>query len=254
MISYYNCLKQQKTMISFDFGYFYKGAISGATGLLLSHPIDTIKSNVQEGKPIRWNLRYLYRGVFPPLLGMGVEKAIVFGTYQNVYKYLNEHNSNQVVIRGVSGAVAGFTASFVVTPVERLKILYQTGNVMNTKRSLSLHFLYRGFGNTLSREMPGFAIYFNIYNILKQKTENPGPFHHLLYGALSGSAAWAFIYPQDLVKTRIQASSNLTVKDVVKKIYKTSGFRGFFQGFHLALIRSVPLHAGTLAMFEILNN
>lgn len=250
--------------MSFDFGYFYKGAISGATGLILSHPIDTIKSNVQEGKAIRWNLRYLYRGVIPPLLGMGVEKAIVFGTYQNVHNYLNhdenhddnhddnhgQTHDNKIIKRGIAGAAAGFAGAFVVTPVERLKILYQTNNTVG---SLSPRFLYRGFGNTLSREMPGFGIYFNVYNMLKERTDTPGPLHHLLYGAMSGSTAWAFIYPQDLIKTRIQASSDRTVMDIVKTIYRNDGIRGFFRGFHLALIRSVPLHAGTFAMFEFLD-
>jgi len=32
---------------------FARGAIGGACGLLLSHPIDTIKNNIQNGSKIR---------------------------------------------------------------------------------------------------------------------------------------------------------------------------------------------------------
>lgn len=243
----------------FDWEYFYKGAISGATGLLLSHPIDTIKSNVQNNTKINWSLRGLYRGVYPPLIGMGMEKALVFGVYQNSYFFLNNIDfiNNEFLKRGISGAVAGFVCSFVVTPVDRLKILYQTNQTADNNFNLNLikiKGLYRGFGNTMTREMPGFAIYFNVYNTLKEKTNNPTFYHHFMYGAVSGATAWAFIYPQDLIKTRIQASNNISVTNIVKNIYQTNGIRGFFKGFHLAVIRAIPLHAGTLAMFEYLDS
>ncbi len=237
--------------MSFDWNYFYKGAVSGATGLLCSHPIDTIKSNVQEGKNVRWNLRSLYRGMLPPLFGMGLEKAIVFGTYQNVSIYIRQDfNCSDITKRGIAGASAGFAASFVVTPVERLKILYQTRKSIDR---YGIGSLYRGFGNTLTREMPGFAIYFNVYEILKSMTVNPGIYHYFIYGGLSGLVAWSFIYPQDLIKTQIQSSNSRRGMDIVRSIYRTQGIRGFFRGFHLALLRAVPLHAGTFAMFEYLD-
>ena len=230
----------------FDWEYFYKGAISGATGLLCSHPIDTIKSNIQNNTKIQWSIRSLYRGVTPPFIGMGLEKALVFGTYQNVYNVINI--DNDVVKTGVSGGIAGFVCSFVVTPVDRLKILYQTSQPIP-----KLNSLYRGFGNTMTREMPGFAIYFNVYKNLKNRVKDPVFYHHLLFGAASGASSWAFIYPQDLIKTRVQASNNLSVREIIKTIYTENGIRGFFRGFHLAVIRAVPLHAGTLTMYEYLD-
>jgi hypothetical protein len=40
------------------------------------------------------------------------------------------------------------------------------------------------------------------------------------FGSLSGLNAWLFIYPSDLVKTKIQASdNNITIKDTIKNIY-----------------------------------
>ena len=234
--------------MSFDWEYFYKGAISGATGLLCSHPVDTIKSNVQNVTKINWGLRSLYRGVIPPLIGMGLEKAIVFGVYQNVYKNIRS-DSYPILERGIAGAAAGFVCSFVVTPVDRMKILYQTNQPL---RISNVRGFYRGFGNTMTREMPGFAIYFNVYDKLKSSVDQPNFYHHFVFGAASGATAWAFIYPQDLVKTRVQASNDLSLRHIIKTVYQESGVRGFFRGFHLAVIRAVPLHAGTLSMFEFL--
>ena len=85
------------------------------------------------------------------------------------------------------------------------------------------------------------------------KTNTLNTFHYFTFGGMSGAIAWLFIYPQDLVKTRVQASTqNITPKTIVKNIYTEFGVRGFFKGFHLALLRAVPLHAGTFAMVEYL--
>ena len=63
-------------MEQFIFGY-----ISGMAGILVSHPFDTIKTHIQSNKPIPRSLNGLYRGIGPPLIGVGLEKSIVFGVY-----------------------------------------------------------------------------------------------------------------------------------------------------------------------------
>lgn len=107
--------------------------------------------------------------------------------------------------------------------------------------------------------MPGFALYFTTYEHLndycKHKSINITPKHHFIFGGISGTVAWAFIYPQDMIKTRLQAYSgerNLKIHDVFYDILKNNGVKGFFRGFHLALLRAIPLHAGTFTMFEFI--
>ena len=238
-----------------DLDYFVKGAVSGATGILLSHPIDTIKSNFQDGKPVRFNPRFLFRGIYPPFFGMGLEKSIVFGTYYNMKLYLG----NSISDRAVAGAIAGFAASFVVTPIERLKILSQTNNKsLLLKDIFRPSFLFRGLSSTFTREMPGFAIYFSSYEGIKDilsSRKELSMVDHFVMGGISGFLAWFFIYPQDLVKTQIQASvMSRGYISIIKDIYKNYGAKGFFRGFPLALLRAVPLHAGTFAMYEYLNS
>jgi solute carrier family 25 carnitine/acylcarnitine transporter 20/29 len=182
-----------------DLSYFYKGAISGSTGLLLSHPIDTIKSNVQKGTPINWSIKYLYRGVIPPFLGVGLEKALVFGSYSNVCFYLSQDNYYSYK-HSIAGACSGFVASFIVTPIERIKILRQTNT--NGPKSLNLSTLYRGFSNTFSREMPGFAIYFTVYEQLKTISQNPTSFHYFYMGVLVDLFPGYLSIPKTLSKPR----------------------------------------------------
>ena len=66
-----------------DATYYLKGTISGIVASFVSHPIDTIKTNVQAGLKVDYNIRSLYRGFIPVLGGVGAEKTGTFGTYLN---------------------------------------------------------------------------------------------------------------------------------------------------------------------------
>jgi solute carrier family 25 carnitine/acylcarnitine transporter 20/29 len=222
---------------------FLAGAVSGMCGLTLSHPFDTIKTHIQNNKKININPINLYRGLLPPLLGIGIEKAFVFGTYNLTNKHFNTFTS---------GCIAGLSASVVVTPYERLKTLLQMNNKIT---NINLKFLYTGFSATLTREIPGFGIYFSVYENGKKyfyhnNITTSGSF---LLGGLSGAIAWIFIYPQDIIKTKIQSSlTNYKIKDLIHNIYSSGGIKQFYKGFHLALLRAIPLHAGTFCTMEYL--
>lgn len=225
---------------------YISGCISGVSAILVSHPIDTIKTNYQERLPIKVNPRTLYKGIVPPMIGIGLEKALVFGTYNTSYNYTQSH--------ALSGAISGFTASFIVTPYERLKILYQTNK---QTQSLSFRYLFRGLSATFYREVPGFTIYFSVYNYLKSKTEltysrDIEMYEAFVYGGLSGAFSWIFIYPQDRIKTHIQSSeSKISLYQGCKDIVRDGGVKGLYRGFQFALLRAIPLHAMAFMVNEL---
>jgi solute carrier family 25 carnitine/acylcarnitine transporter 20/29 len=255
-------------MISFYDNYYLKGCLSGMSGIILSHPIDTIKTNYQNQNQnqnlkscnklkFNYSIKNLYKGISSPLLGVGIEKAIVFGTY-NYFKSLDFNIP-------ISGAFSGFAASVIVSPYERIKILKQTNQEVNFKMCLKPSFLFKGLSATFTREVPGFAIYFSTYETLKDKfftsrnKEITIPYS-FLFGGLSGSIAWIFIYPQDRIKTILQSSktsnSNKNVsilKEIIKNTYKMGGLRHFYNGFSFAIMRAILLHSGTFATMEFLN-
>ena len=238
--------------------HYISGWLSGMTAVLVSHPIDTIKTNVQEKKPINYGFRSLYKGLLAPLIGVGLEKAIVFGTYESSIRYTNSDI--------ISGAISGLTASFIVTPFERIKILLQTNQKLE-KEMFNRKFLFQGLSATFYRETPGFAIYFATYNFLKSLRHDWLSIHYLnqesvpkisviesfLFGAVAGSTAWVFIYPQDRIKTHLQAIKDrqLGFVEGFREVLKDGGYRGLYRGFHFALMRAVPLHATAFMTMEL---
>jgi len=241
-----------------DYITYVKGAISGMVGLILSHPFDTIKTNIQAKKEIKYNPRFLYRGITSPLLGICIENAIVFGTYNNMYAFLkNKYNCNSVMNDIISGGFAGCCASLVVSPYEKIKIIMQTSNKLSANAFHPKNlFRLKELSATLTRETPGFAIYFLTYNQIEKTFYNG---HYTLNGSffaggLSGSIAWCFIYPQDMIKTRMQSgvSGNKSFFQIAKDIKSEGGLLRFYKGFHFSLMRAFPLHAGTFATMEYL--
>ena len=258
-----------------SYNYYVNGAISGMFGILLSHPLDTIKTHIQTSNNIKslpMNIRSLYKGISAPLLGVGFEKALVFGTYNYCLKQLNPAGTIDIGIStiSISGAIAGLTASIVVTPYERFKILKQNSQKILLK-DLSVGFLFKGLSATFTREVPGFAIYFSVYESLKYHTftkhgNQIGYLHSFAYGGLSGISAWIFIYPQDRIKTILQSTMQSSVqsstsnnnrsgfRSVMREIYAKGGMKHFYSGFSWAVGRAMLLHSGTFCMMEILNN
>lgn len=240
---------------------YLNGGISGMVGILLSHPIDTIKTHIQTGHKLNTfkpSFTNLYKGISAPLLGVGIEKAIVFGTYN----YMMSKTDNIPL----SGALSGLVASLVVTPYERIKILKQNSQVI-AFRDLNIRFLYKGFTPTFFREMPGFAIYFTTYEYLKKKTftdhdKKIDYTRSFIYGGIAGVTSWIFIYPQDKIKTILQSqlhsgiekTSSNTIKSIINTIYKNGGIKHFYSGFGWAAGRAVLLHSGTFCMMEYLSN
>ena len=212
---------------------FVYGYISGMAGILVSHPFDTIKTNIQENKQVNRNLRVLYRGLLPPLFGVGLEKAVVFGVYHNTIK----HTESPMI----SGALSGVAASVVVTPFERMKILIQTS------QKIRLNGLFNGLSATWSREIPGFALYFGVYEWLKSKDTNFKPANGFMYGMVAGTAAWTFIYPQDRIKTHIQSNDNISFKTSIQYLLRNGNI---YKGFSYALLRAIPLHATAFTTME----
>lgn len=269
-----------------NYNDFLYGLCGGFTGTLVSHPFDTIKTRIQSKRSpdikSAIKMRNFYAGLTPPLLGIMLEKSIVFGFYNKA----KEQNLSDFW----SGIIGGFMCTLIVTPIDHMKICMQNRQIAPICNINNIHIptkqfcfgfghietnykqynsfytnlpnfknMYRGFIPTICRETPGFGIYFYVYNYI---TSNYNTEHNMIKtfmsGAMSGLAAWTFIYPSDLVKTKMQSSENISIQNIIRNIFSENnprssifGLKNFYKGFSLAIMRAMPLHGGVFVGYEM---
>lgn len=245
---------------------FLFGIFGGFCGTVLSHPFDTVRVVYQEGsyknvaecaKSIYKNngITSFYKGLVPPLIGVALEKCALFGVYDN-FKRCNPlfDNTGRDTYRNTfaSGLFAGLVTTTIVTPVEKIKILLQNqkqADITTLIKRGGLSSLYNGWTATLFREVPGYGIYFTVYEYLKNTFGMPNCYTPAIYGALCGVASWTFIYPADPIKTKMQNNS-INFREALAIIMKNEGLAGLYRGMPLALFRAIPLHGGVFMGYE----
>eukprot|EP00584_Thalassiosira_punctigera_P003101 CAMPEP_0172538074 /NCGR_PEP_ID=MMETSP1067-20121228/9544_1 /TAXON_ID=265564 ORGANISM="Thalassiosira punctigera, Strain Tpunct2005C2" /NCGR_SAMPLE_ID=MMETSP1067 /ASSEMBLY_ACC=CAM_ASM_000444 /LENGTH=301 /DNA_ID=CAMNT_0013323495 /DNA_START=483 /DNA_END=1388 /DNA_ORIENTATION=+ len=285
----------------------FAGSLGGAIGVGVSYPFDTLstKAQVSTGKgeiPLDFvrnigriwkseGVRGFFEGVVVTMIGQAVIKAIQFAVNEITFLWLQR---NYTIIRSdlmkmaIAGTLAGLLSSFVVSPVELVKIRMQAQSKLNMNKedddacALPLVYnneidcarwivrnegwsalLFHGLGITIIREIPSFALYFVAYGLLARSAladllgGNAAP---LLFGAMAGWAMWIPTYPIDIVKTIVQVQTKekgrkketLNSRQITAKMYRTGGIRAFFDGLEPKLARAAVKHAVTFWVYEVL--
>jgi hypothetical protein len=70
---------------------------------------------------------------------------------------------------------------------------------------------------------------------------------------LTGSVSWFSIMPIDVIKSRIQADISakpLGFASVAKSLYKEFGFKGYFRGVYVVVVRGFIVNAVTLCVWS----
>lgn len=124
--------------------------------------------------------------------------------------------------------------------------------------------IYKGQAITILRELHGYGIYFSLYEYLIQQNtkrnnitrDKISPFSQLLYGAISGYVLWIFIYPIDVIKSKIQTDSFIASEkkfkgswDCLVKTFQVQGVKGLYKVF---LVMSLNLPFNTYIQHLVL--
>ena len=223
------------------------------------------------------------------MIGQAIIKAIQFAVNEMTFVYLENHSSIQsnIIKMAIAGTLAGLISSFVVSPVELVKIRMQAqskpskikkdddvrdspsfNNEIDCARWMiqneGLRTLFcHGLGITIIREIPSFAFYFVAYGLLARSDLADilgGHAAPLIFGAIAGWAMWIPTYPIDIVKTIVQVQTTktdakkelLSSWQVSKKLYRAGGLKAFFDGLEPKLARAAVKHAVTFWVYELL--
>ncbi|KAF2305235.1 hypothetical protein GH714_003255 [Hevea brasiliensis] len=245
------------------------GTIGGAAQLIVGHPFDTIKVKLQSQPAPQPGQPPKYAGAMD-----AVRQTLAAEGPRGLYKV-----SQQIVC----GAGAGVAVSLLACPTELIKCRLQAqsalagsgpeavavkyGGPMDVARHViksegGMRGLFKGLVPTLGREVPGNAIMFGVYELLKQSlaggqdTSQLGRGSLMLAGGLAGGSFWLMVYPTDVVKSVIQVDDYRNPKfrgsiDAFRKILASEGVKGLYKGFGPAMARSVPANAACFLAYEV---
>ena len=255
-----------------DANAFCAGLVAGACGTLVGHPFDTVKalhqtsnSSVFAAQRKRLSLRFirsLYRGLLPPLLTTGVFQCLSFGAYDHCLRLLSQGDSaGEAPLWHVSvaAAFAGAFTSAITAPVIRMKLMRQVHNISQPVFLGSLGRTYAGFPIHLVLETVGRSVYLTAFELAKaifvtrfERSEGvkevPVKF---LCGCIAGVVGWSSIYPLDVIRSRVMASSShggpQGILEVALHVWKKGLL---WRGLSFTLLRAAPVAGVTLPTYE----
>lgn len=196
------------------------------------------------------------------MAGVAAVNAIVFGVYGNLQR--RSANPNSISSHFWAGTAAGLVQTVITSPMELAKTRMQLQShmpvdaqfksplecVRHIYRNEGPRGLFRGMGITAVRDVPGFASYFVLYEMMIRMSACPGPFHTLMAGGMAGMLSWVLSCPIDVVKTRLQADGNggslrvyTGIKDCIVKSYRSEGLSFMTRGMSSTLLRAFIMNS-----------
>lgn len=205
-------------------------------------------------------IRALWRGASPVIAAAPIQNALLMGGYGYGSRYYSggadndASRSKQLGAIFFGGCTGGVLQSFLMSPVELIKVIQQctnatTGNstynvTQNIIRNHSSSTIMSGLNATLLRDGIPHGVWFVSYDMSKVtlmssmssnydtpistttsvNVENVPVSVSLASGAIAATVAWMVGYPADLIKTRIQSMATAEQKQlqIPLSIYNTA--------------------------------
>lgn len=229
------------------------GTFAGIAQTITGHPLDTIKVNqvaynqtfLQSVREIqkRGGLRSFYRGLQAPMY-TGVFMNMT--TYYSYERLRRDHQYSPFQ----AGALTGALLAIIEAPSDMIKSRMQIGSkqgYVQVFKDVGITRVYRGYGITLTRNIPSVGGYFWGYHLVRERVENRylGGF---LGGSVAGFMCWAPTYPLDYLKTQMQTGLR---EQTLFQIVKRTPLKDYYRGFGPCVIRSVIVNPFVFLAYEI---
>ncbi|XP_037540266.1 solute carrier family 25 member 45 [Nematolebias whitei] len=268
---------------------FIAGSVSGAVGLAVGHPLDTVKVRLQAQSVYRGifhcvaktysheGVHGFFRGMSFPVLTTGILNSIIFGAYSNGLNYLSQSQRSQCRPASdahvfTAGCFSGVMQVMVCAPIDLVKVRLQGQTsadryrgpvhcVAVILREDGLRGLFRGAMAVALRDIPCYGFYFLPYEVIRRALtetgQQPGTFAILMAGGVAGVASWVIATPMDVVKARLQMSGAggrrfSGILHCIRVSVREEGVRVFFKGLLLNCVRAFPVNAITFLSYESL--
>lgn len=220
----------------------------------------------------------LYRGLVPPLMLEAPKRAVKFAAndfWGKTYKSLTGQEKMTQSLSVLTGCSAGATESIVVVPFELVKIRLQdkaqahlyTGPmdvVSKIVKNDGVLGLYAGLESTFWRHVLWNGGYFSVIHALRaqmpraeSRAEQLG--NDFFCGAVGGMVGTVLNTPADVVKSRIQNTTNVMGQKrkynwtfpSIALIAKEEGLGALYKGFTPKVLRLAPGGGVLLLVVEV---
>ena len=271
------------------------GYMGGCAQCLAGQPFDIAKVRLQNPATARFyngtldcfrkifmeeGMMGFYKGTLSPLIGNAFMCSAVFTMNEMAKKHFRNQSHDPINYRltytehYLAGLFAGIGFGFFAGPTEHIRIKMQmqkdnpiySSSIDCAKKIYGRHGIrgiFHGTAATIMRDSPLHAVYFMVYNYLKDHlspaTVAPGDENMavvLFSGGICGMVTWSLHFPMDVVKSLIQADNLDKPKysgwiDAFKKnLARPGGFKNFFNGYGPCQLRGFPANAATFVAFE----
>jgi solute carrier family 25 (mitochondrial folate transporter), member 32 len=253
------------------------GFLAGLVSTLLLHPMDVLKVKMQitETRPLlkqittniyrNQGLIGFYRGISPSMAGSCLSWGIYFYLYQSFKNTFDTTKQLSPLEHLSASGLAGLITALFANPLFVIKTRMITQTRQDGYKSLLHGFktiyknegvpgLYRGLVPAMFGVSHG-AIQFMFYEQMKIYTsDSPTMLEYTVLASISKVIATVLTYPYQTLKSRLQTESKYLTKEysgvmmTVRNIYGGEGFRGFYKGLGINLVRVLP---GTIVTFGV---
>ncbi|XP_068117770.1 solute carrier family 25 member 45 isoform X2 [Hyperolius riggenbachi] len=185
---------------------FIAGWISGALGLVVGHPIDTVKVRIQTQSKYngivdcivktykKETLLGFFKGMSFPVGSVAISNSLIFGSYSNALYYLTGTTSKDWKKPPththifLAGCFSGIVQVYFTAPVDLIKVRLQnqTDSLKSQKKAINIQArykgpvhcavsifreegitgLYRGSTALVIRDVPTLGLYFLTYEVI----------------------------------------------------------------------------------------
>jgi len=257
------------------------GGVAGGFSLTSIYPSEYLKvqkqfSNQTKNYPQLIKYTYqnngilgFYKGMMPLMVGMIPRAMIQFSGFEYFSYHYKKHITNKEVCSLMSGMSSGVISAILVTcPIDNLKVwsihnikdkhsFFNNNRIFINQVGFKGH--YNGLSNMILKESLSAGFRFMFYDVFmrnylkynNRSIETKTAFDGALIGGVAATCSSFINNPIDVVQTRLQSNYDKKYNgffDCYRKIRKEEGYKGFYKGCGLRLLRTMP---GMMVYFGI---
>ncbi|KAG6483253.1 probable mitochondrial adenine nucleotide transporter BTL3 [Zingiber officinale] len=270
--------------------FIVAGAVSTVISRTCIAPLERIKLEcIVQGSKHSWlkivqciwvseGLRGFWKGNGINLLRMVPFKSINFIAYDMYVNWLIRSVGKKRITnhdRLIGGGIAGILGTVLCIPLDtlRTRLAAPGGEALGGVAGCFCHMvqnegflsLYKGLNAALISMGPSSAVFYLVYDILKNShlKKNPhgerselGVTNTLLYGAIAGAVSETVTYPLEVIRRQLQLqqSNNLGLSSAFIDIVRREGVESLFAGLVPSTLQVLPSTALSYFFYEMLKS